>query len=183
MDKVKQLFEELFNGDILYEYQGDITSDSVDSVLLNIEEKLIKLGVKPGIRKKAFSVIVESIQNLYHHIDEIPEGISDNDSRFAVFVISKTADSIMISSGNFIKKGKIKTLQARIDQVNSLSAEELRFMYREILNNSEFTDKGGGGLGLIDIARKTGNELKYSVREFDDKYGILTLVINLSLNE
>ncbi|MCF8370552.1 MAG: SiaB family protein kinase [Bacteroidales bacterium] len=181
--KVKEVFKELYQGDILYEYQGNITSDSIESVLAFIEDKLLQLEVKPSLQKKAFSVIIESIQNLYHHVDENPPNIHKDADKFGVFVISKLDDTIQISSGNFIKKEKIHILKARIDQVNSLSPEELKYLYREILNNSEFSDKGGGGLGLIDIARKTGNELKYSFNDFNDKFGFLTMVIKISLKD
>ena len=181
--KVRKLFTELYQGDILYEYQGNITSDSIDNVLAFIEDKLVLLKVKPSLQKKAFSVIVESIQNLYYNSDENPVDIQTETDKFGVFVISKHDDSIQISSGNFIKKEKTKILKARIDQVNSLNPEELKYLYREILNNSEFSDKGGGGLGLIDIARKSGNELKYSFRDFNDKFDFLTMVIHITLND
>ncbi len=180
---VKELFGKFYRGDILFEYEGNITSSSIESVLETIEEKLHRLDVKPSLQKKAYRVIVESIQNLYHHITENPPEISKTTDKFGVFVITLHNNNIWIASGNFIKKDKIKILKARIDQVNSLSSEELTYMYREILNSGEFTDKGGGGLGLLDIARKTGNDLEYSFHDYDDNFGFLTLGINISINE
>ncbi|MEA3445951.1 MAG: SiaB family protein kinase [Bacteroidota bacterium] len=180
---VKELFRDFYKGDILYEYEGDITNNSIDIVLSTIEEKLNTLNVKPGLRKKAFRVIVESIQNLYHNIPEKPPESSKTSDKFGVFVISLHDNCINIASGNFIKRDKIQILKARFDQVNSLTAEEIKYIYREILNSGEFTDKGGAGLGLLDIARKTGNELTYYFHDYNDEFGFLTIVIKVTVNE
>ena len=56
---------------------------------------------------------------------------------------------------------RIKPLKDKIDKINSLSQDELKDMYKFILNHQKLTAKGGGGLGLVDIARKTGNKLDY----------------------
>ena len=50
-------------------------------------------------------------------------------------------------------------------------------MYKFILNHQRISAKGGGGLGLVDIARKTGNKLEYSFKEYNDKYSFFYLDI------
>ena len=43
--------------------------------------------------------------------------------------------------------------------------------------------KGGGGLGMIDIARKTGQKLEYDFLKVDDKFSFFTLNIKVSTNQ
>ena len=43
--------------------------------------------------------------------------------------------------------------------------------------------KGGGGLGMIDIARKIGQKLHYSFMIIDDKYSFFSLNIKVSPNQ
>jgi len=46
-----------------------------------------------------------------------------------------------------------------LDEINNLQTDEIRNVYRQMLSNAQFSDKGGAGLGLIEMAKKTGNKL------------------------
>jgi hypothetical protein len=39
--------------------------------------------------------------------------------------------------------------------------------------------KGGGGLGLVDIARKSGNKLEYEFFNYNDNYYFFDLTIRV----
>ena len=52
-------------------------------------------------------------------------------------------------------------------------------MYKDILRNEKLTAKGGGGLGLVDIARKTGKNMIYEFFEYNDKYSFFNLTIEV----
>jgi hypothetical protein len=67
-----------------------------------------------------------------------------------------------------------------LDDINALTKEELKDYYKEILNNGEMSMKGGGGLGMIDIARKTGQKLNYNFMSVDEKYSFFSLNIKIS---
>jgi hypothetical protein len=45
------------------------------------------------------------------------------------------------------------------------------------LNHQRISAKGGGGLGLVDIARKTGNKLEYSFVVYNRYYSFFYLDI------
>ena len=61
-----------------------------------------------------------------------------------------------------------------------MSKEELKEYYKAVLNNGEMSLKGGGGLGMIDIARKTGEKLNFSFSPVDDTYSFFSLNIKIS---
>ncbi len=71
-------------------------------------------------------------------------------------------------------------MKRRLDEVNSLDKEQLKEYYKKVLNNGEMSLKGGGGLGMIDIARKTGEKLEYNFLEIDNKVSFFTLNIKVS---
>ena len=64
--------------------------------------------------------------------------------------------------------------------INKLSKEELKEYYKAVLNNGEMSMKGGGGLGMIDIARKTGEKLNFNFSPVDDKFSFFSLNIKIS---
>lgn len=157
-------------GDVVLEYRGSITSEMIDQALVEIERQLNLKQETNQTRKRVFNVFVECLQNLYHHIDSLPviEESVGNES-FGAVILCKEESSYRISTGNFIRNNKVSYLKDRIDQINSLSESELKMLYRDILNNNEISEKGGGGLGMLDIARKAGNKLEYFFYPYNDE--------------
>jgi hypothetical protein len=175
---VVEHFEKLKNGNVVVSYMGSITTEVINSTLESIESK-IEVGEEGGkIKKKIYNVLVESLQNLYHHVDEMPEAMrGDIEPKFGLLVVAKLDNGYLITTGNFINSNKIKFLKDKIDKINSLSEEELKDMYKFILNHQKLSAKGGGGLGLVDIARKTGNKLEYAFLNFNNEYYFFNLNI------
>lgn len=179
---LNEYYKQLNEGEVLLSYKGSITSDLISNVLEVVEEKLEDLNETSKIRKKVYNVLVESLQNLYHHIDELPEADKgDMESKFGVLVVTRIATNVYrITTGNIVNSGKIKFLKDKIDKINSLSAEELKDMYKFILNHQKLSAKGGGGLGLVDIARKTGNKLEYNFESMTSEYYFFNLDVTIS---
>jgi len=179
---VNDFYLKLNDKDTILSFKGYISSDVINKVLEGIESKLSTASEEGKIRKKLYNVLVESLQNLYHHVEEIPSGIAlgVDETKFGMLIISKTANGYKITTGNFINSSKIKPLKDKIDKINSLTQDELKDMYKFILNHQKLTAKGGGGLGLVDIARKTGNKLEYLFQNVTDEYYFFNLDIYVS---
>jgi hypothetical protein len=43
------------------------------------------------------------------------------------------------------------------------------------LNNEQFSEKGGGGLGMVEIARKSGNNMEYQFIDYNSDYLFLSI--------
>jgi hypothetical protein len=173
------IYNKMERNNILLSFKGEITSDLLTSILQIMENKMENMQEEPKMKKKVYNVLVECLQNLYHHLDEI----SDVDSeriRSAIFMIGKLDGDYSIITGNYILNENINGLKNRLDEVNGLNKEQLKEYYKQVLNNGEMSLKGGGGLGMIDIARKTGEKLEYNFLEIDNKVSFFTLKIKVS---
>ena len=163
----------------LFSYLGEINEENIAKILDQIERKLYDIGESVKTIKRVYYISVESLQNLYHHA-ETPK-IKDNENRYedkVAFILSeKVNNRYLITTGNFIKRKNIRMLKERIDQLNFLSKEEVRILYKLILNNEEFSEKGGGGLGMIDLVKRTGHNLNYNFYNFDEEYIFFSLRI------
>ncbi len=172
-------YDKMQSENVLFAHKGTITSDLITNVLDTVEHKLEEAHEVSKIKRKVYNVLVEALQNLYHHIDVPPDGEYDN--QFAIFILSKeNQGEYKISTGNFVRKNKTKLLKDRLEQLNFLSKEELKGLYKMILNNEEFSEKGGGGLGMIDIARKTGNKFGFNFQNVDKEYFFFSLDVLIS---
>lgn len=177
---IKEYYENINKGDILLAYKGSITSELINDVLETVEKRLDDANEISKTRKKLYNVLVESLQNLYHHIEETHEGIEEElDPKFGVLIIERENGMYKVTTGNFINSTKIKFLKEKIDKINSLTKDELKDMYKFILNHQKLSAKGGGGLGLVDIARKTGNKLEYIFHNYNNNYYFFNLIIKI----
>ncbi len=168
---VNEYYSKLNGGDVLMAFKGNISSELISNVLEVVESKMDDHNESSKIRKKVYNVLVESLQNLYHHIEVLPEEMrEDYDSKFGILVVSRDSGQYRISTGNFVTHDKVDVLKNKIDKINSMGKEELKDMYKFILNHQRLSEKGGGGLGLVDIARKTGNKLNYTFEKYNDTY-------------
>ena len=68
----------------------------------------------------------------------------------------------------------------KLEDINAMGKEELKEFYKNVLNNGQMSEKGGGGLGMIDIARKSGQKLDYGFMPFDDNHSFFSLNVNIN---
>jgi len=173
---VNEYYSKLNGGDVLMAFKGNISSELISKVLEDVESSMDDYNESSKIRKKVYNVLVESLQNLYHHIEVLPEEMhGEYESKFGILVVSRESGKYKISTGNFVSHDKVDVLKNKIDKINSMGKEELKDMYKFILNHQRLSEKGGGGLGLVDIARKTGNKLDYTFEKYNDTYYFFNL--------
>ena len=172
---------------IMLSFKGEVSADLVTSILQITESKLERMNEEPKLKKKVYNVLVECLQNLYHHIDEAHPDVDSRtyegnpiESRSALMMIGKNEDGYSIMTGNHIENSNMAKLQERLDRINAMSKEELKLHYQEVLNNDGFSAKGGGGLGMIDIARKSGHKINYFFQPVNNQLSFFCLLIKIS---
>ena len=179
------LFEKLKAGNPICSHEGAITSEIIGEFLQKVETSLSEAGEATKKIKKVYNILVEALQNLYHHQAKPPkEFIKENglkDDKYSFCTITKENNgTYKVTTGNFVSNDKSKSLNERIEQLNSLSQEELKNLYKIVLDNDEFSEKGGGGLGFIEMARKSGNKFGYEFETYNEKFKFFVLEILVS---
>ncbi len=179
---IENYFSDQTNGNVLLFYKGNIDSVIINHVLDTVEDKMIDVNEQSRLRKKVYNVLVESLQNLYHHVDKVPAEFEDQTSeKFGLLSVLKVENGYKIITGNFVHADNIERLEEKIKRINRSTHDEIKELYKFILNHQRISAKGGGGLGLVDIARKTGNKLDYTFKEYNDNYSFFYL--NILIND
>ena len=182
MIDIYDLYNKMEGNNIMLSFKGDITSELMTSILHIMESRLDNLKEEPKVKKKVYNVLVECLQNLYHHIDEVPDVHvkKNNSGRSAIFMIGIGDNHYSIVTGNYMLTKKVASFKEQLERINAMSSDELKSLYKEILNNDRLSEKGGGGLGMIDIVRKAGQKLNYNFAEINDKYSFFSLNIKVA---
>ncbi len=173
--EVEKWFNSLNDDNVLLSYKGEISSNIITSLIEKTENIFVDKPNLDKFKKTTVHVFVEVVQNLFHH--SLP--VSDNNLKFGACVMNFFENSINITTGNYVYKDKIQLLSDRINQINTLAKDELKALYKLILNNDEFSEKGGGGLGLIDVSRKTGTKLEYRFLQINENIYFYILKIKI----
>tara|TARA_R110001592_G_scaffold72804_6_gene222496 strand:+ start:5124 stop:5669 length:546 start_codon:yes stop_codon:yes gene_type:complete len=180
MNSIHDFYDMMEKGNIMLSFKGEVTSDLLTSILQIMETKMETLDEPPKIKKKVYNILVECLQNLYHHIDEDDKETAQNE-KSALFMIRKNEDGeYSIMTGNYMAVENMDLMKTRLDRINAMDKEELKVYYKEVLNNGEMSAKGGGGLGMIDIARKSGKKLEYDFTDVDDKFSFFSLNVKIA---
>src|SRR5664280_1078038 len=94
---IENYFLDQSKGHVILYYKGNIDSDIINHILDTIEDKMIEINEPSRLRKKIYNVLVESLQNLYHHVDRVPEDFEDQTSeKFGLVEIRKNEQSYQI---------------------------------------------------------------------------------------
>jgi len=166
LDFVYQLYKHLSGFNLSYIYKGDF-SDSLNETILSLAETNMQIVNEPSaLKKKVFFIMVESLQNITRHTEANEDAANENSS---LFIIQRKGKDYYITSGNIIDIEKVDSLEEKLKKVNSLDLESLKNYYREVLDLGELSSKGGAGLGLIEMARKSGNKLAFDFSPINDK--------------
>jgi hypothetical protein len=180
LQKIYSLYQTMEMEKIILSFNGVVTADFLTAVLDIMETKMNHLEESPKTKKKVFNVLVECLQNLYHHIQDDEESLGNvKRSKSALVMVVREKDSFFVQTGNYIDNKNVPFLNDRLIKINSLDKENLREYYREVLSNGDVSEKGTAGLGMIDIARKSGNKLEYEFLDIDKDYSFFSLNVKI----
>lgn len=177
MNFIFDLHRTMMSQKLILVYQGDFTQETTKSILAMAERNIDSSGEESNIKRKVFNVMVESLQNIVKHSDELVDG--QTKSHAAIFLIGREANRYTIMSGNPIRKTNIPKLQKSLDHINSLDKDGLKDLYKEIIKNTTISEKGGAGLGFVDMARKSGGKLEFEFPEMSAEYSFFCLKVNV----
>jgi len=179
-----EIYEDLKKKNIILSFKGDITPDLLTSILFVIEQKLDRYDESTKVKRKVFNVLVECLQNLYHHSDEdLNEKVIGNElsSKPSVIVmVAKNKEGYNILTGNMIPSDNVGILKNRLEEINELSKDELKELYLATLTDGKRSRKGGGGLGFLEIARKSGRKLEFGIVPYNEKSSFFSLNVKIA---
>lgn len=183
LDNIYDLYDSLEKQRIMLSFKGDLTPELVGALLSILERKLTTLEPDTKARKRVFNVVTECLQNLYHHnvkVNTMADGHPGSELAQGVVMIAHNERGYSILTGNFMASDEVSDLRSHLDRINDCNPVELRDLYKQTLNNGRYGRAGGGGLGIIDIARKSGRKLEYGFVPLDEKNAFFSLNVNVT---
>jgi Family of unknown function (DUF6272) len=177
LKSVLTIYDELLTNGISLVYLGEFNHEITKMFTSMAEDDMERHGEKTTAKRRVYHVMVETLQNMNRHSDEIADDLNIGKG---MFMIGKKDDSYFVITSNKVSQDSKENLEQALRQINSATKEELKEMYKKQIKEGKLSMKGGAGLGLIDIARKTTGKLDYQFIPYEDNdyFFILNVEIN-----
>jgi len=163
---LKHYFDTAAKADACFSYRGPFL-DQFTEVILDVAASAGgSAEIERSIQRKMSFILVESFQNILKHaaLEDVHER-SDS----GVFSFRLSGRNFIINTINFTTAAEAEALKGMIDLVNEHNKNQtLKEYYMQHLQENEMSVKGGAGLGLIELARKSGSMILYEMDEIEN---------------
>ncbi|QCK14394.1 SiaB family protein kinase [Mangrovivirga cuniculi] len=173
MKYVYDLHKTMLDHHLILVYEGEFTQEITKSVLSMAERNMDAIGEDSSIKRKVFNVMVEALQNIVKHSENTENNGKGRQN--AIFMLGKSDSEYLITSGNACKSADVSEIKVKLEKINSLDKDGLKQLYKETIKSGSLSDKGGAGLGFVDMARKSGKPLNFDFIEIDDSHSFFSL--------
>jgi hypothetical protein len=164
IDKNQELYNKMTGNNVHISYTGAFDGQILSVIAKNIE---YSLSQDPIINKKMFKVFLELAQNISYYSAEQKETDKGEKSGVGTIVIQEFNNHYVFATGNIVKKSDTEKIEFKCTKINSLSRDDLRKFKRE-QRKLPAGERGGGNIGLIQVALTSENPIDYKVIPIDE---------------
>jgi hypothetical protein len=168
-----------YNMDIIY--SGALWADGIEGLGEILKKRMAFEDMSLSAAQAVFSVFVEQVNNMLmyseerhkakEHLDYAPKG---------VFILGSKDNVYIAQSGNVMKNENVETIKKRIDHLNTLDKTGLRKYYMEkIRSGTRDAGSKGGGLGLIEIAKRASAPITYDFKPYGDGLTFFSMCVTI----
>ncbi len=173
---IYQLYQEMISQKIISAYHGEFNQAVIEMLLKQAKTDMTRRNIDKKTFKKTYHILVECLENILKHTKKHQEM-----NRESIVMLSSLENGISITVGNLIDIEEMQHLSIKLDRINSLDRENLKEMHTEILTEGRISERGGAGLGLIEISIKSQNRIDYFFKDYNEKlvfFALETLIIS-----
>ncbi len=167
------------NNKFVLDYNGEINYDNIGVLLTSLKEKMGQHGFKLGMYKKVLAVMVECLENIYKYLDHIHIDQKELKEKQPYFNLQCDDENFYMKAGNPVLKKDSVRLEKKLEETNSLDEVGLKEKYKQIITDGKFTDKGGAGLGFIEMIKTTGNKIGYSFEHLNNELSYFHIALKI----
>jgi hypothetical protein len=171
---VINLYKTMLAENLTLVYEGEInqrlTKAFSEMAVSSMEEEEAE-----KVKNRVFHVMIECLQNIAKHSYE-SEQEENLYSGKGLLVIGQTDDEYIVTTGNRVENEKAEVIREVLENLNKLNRDDIKELYKKKIRESRLSDKGGAGLGLIDIVKKTGNKIEYGLMPMEGDTSFLILI-------
>ncbi len=182
LSTVHKLHADLAGARLHFLYSGGFR-DEYTARLIMLSEAVTEAfnNNDPSIRKKLAFTLVEAYQNIIRHRAPLAAEIAAGKGR-SLFMLRSDGRSYEVAGKNPVRPEEADGLRSLLDRIGrNADLKQLKEMFLKGLQTESGSQRGGAGLGLIEMARRSSGGLHHRITELDT--GDLMFTIHLRVGQ
>lgn len=144
-------------------YAGDF-DEGHTAQLIELGEAAAQATGRPRAHRQRLAfIMVEAYQNITRHRASLMPG-----ARECSFALRAGSGHDVISAINPVSAGEADALEQAMSRLRGATSDQLRAIFLARLSTGAATARGGAGLGLIEMARRSGQALSHRLLPMED---------------
>jgi len=176
--KVRDLELELYKEDIIFAFSGAISYNVLSAISLSIKNELSSFESAKKEQFNVYYILIELVQNIMNYSIKRDED-SGNGSGTCFVIHHSKSQKFKVCSGNLVTNTQALKIKEKLNKINSLDEQELKVYYKEIRRSGKDMHDKGGGLGFIEIARKSSAKLDYEITKVDENKSYFEIRVDI----
>ena len=176
--------QKIIENNIILSFEGKMSQGVLTALIDALKEKIATDNVDSAnsmqyTTRKIYSILVELAQNIQNH--SLEQVLVENGSTgLGIIAIRENETCFSLTSGNNLLISDAEKLAEYCCYLNSLDEKELKKLYKEKLKQVRKKPVKGGGIGLIEVKRKSDRPLEYNMKSIDNETTFFSLSVNLA---
>lgn len=163
---------------IIFCYSGPVMQEGLEGISQTLRKKLQADEVEFAVEQAIFSIFIEEMQNILNYSAE-KQTYHENETVVSlscgIFLIGTNESGYFLYCGNQILTKDIPYLTEKIEEIRHMSKDDLKVLYRQRRRQPPDPGSKGAGLGLIEIARRSGTAIDYKFTKVSESYSFFSI--------
>ena len=144
----------------IIDFEGSISFETMEKLLNQLKSARQFNALRKPVRKRVYGTVVESIDNIFKYATPY-KGKNRDIQRPPQIQVKEQGGKFIVSAGNLILKDQVDDLRYKLNRVNKMNDEALKSLYEVVINREATDEDRGAGLGLITMALRTDENIRY----------------------
>ncbi len=166
------------DGKLIIDFEGAISFEIMEKLLNELKSARQFNALRKPVRKRVYGTVVESIDNIFKYAATV-HGKVKVLQKLPMIMVVENEGKFVVSAGNLIQNEQIDDLRFKLNRVNQMNDEALKSLYEEVINKEATEDDRGAGLGLITMALRTNEKIRFNFEPAGPVHSYFTMHITI----
>ena len=163
---------------LIIDFEGAISFEIMEKLLNELKSAKQFNALRKPVRKRVYGTVVESIDNIFKYASSV-QGKVKLLQRLPMIMVKEDGGKFVVSAGNLIQNDQIDDLRVKLNRVNQMDDEALKSLYEEVINKETSEQDRGAGLGLITMALRTNDNIRFNFEPAGPLHSYFTMHITI----
>ena len=166
------------NQEAIIDFEGSISFETMEQLLNQLKSARQFNALRKPVRKRVYGTVVESIDNIFKYAtpNKTKKGVLQWPPQIQV---KEYDGKFIVSAGNLIQNNQVDDLTYKLNRVNEMDDAALKLLYEEVINKEAGDEDRGAGLGLITMAMRTDESIRFHFNPAGPAHSYFTMHITI----